>query len=187
MTYAFLFYEFFKTGLFAVGGGLATLPFLYDIAERYDWFDSAMLADMVAVAESTPGPIGVNTATYAGYSAAGVLGAFTATFALVLPSFIVILLVTKLLTNFSEDPRVKAAFYGIRPAVTAMIAAAGLSIVKVALLKSQEFSGLEEFIAALHIPAIVLFAVIFVLYAKYKKHPVFYILAGAVAGVIFKL
>ncbi|MBP1578317.1 MAG: chromate transporter, partial [Oscillospiraceae bacterium] len=128
MTYILLFVEFFKTGLFAIGGGLATLPFLFDIADRYPWFTREMLLNMIAVGESTPGPIGVNVATYAGFSAAGILGGIVATFGLILPSYIIIVIVAQFLAKFSKSERVKAIFYGIRPAATAMIAAAGFSV-----------------------------------------------------------
>lgn len=187
MTYIMLFVEFFKTGLFALGGGLATLPFLYDIAERYTWFDKQMLADMVAVAESTPGAIGVNTATFAGFRAGGILGAVVATFGLVLPSYIVIVIIAKLLTNFSDNPYVKSAFYGIRPAVTAMIAAAGFSIFKMALLTQESFADVQAFAAAVNLKAAVLFAVTMFLYFKFKKHPVVYILGCAVVGILLKM
>ena len=92
MIYLRLFYAFFKTGLFSIGGGLATLPFLYEMAEKYSWFTEEDIANMLAIAESTPGPIGVNMATYVGIQTGGILGGFWATFALVLPSFIIILL-----------------------------------------------------------------------------------------------
>ena len=183
MTYLLLFYEFFKTGLFSIGGGLATLPFLYDIADRYTWFDRATLIDMIAVSESTPGPIGVNMATFAGFQAAGIPGALTATFALVLPSYIVIVFIMKFLVRFTENPTVKAAFYGLRPAVVGMIAAAGLSISKLALLNVAASS----LIAMINIPAAILFLVILALYLRFKLHPLFYVACGAVAGIIFKL
>ena len=94
MIFLQLFYEFFKAGLFAIGGGLATLPFLKQISLRYPWFTPNDLMDMIAVSESTPGPIGVNSATYAGFHAAGIPGAITATCSLVLPSVIIIILVS---------------------------------------------------------------------------------------------
>lgn len=109
-----LFFEFFKAGLFAVGGGLATLPFLYDIASRYDWMSVESITDMIAISESTPGPLGVNMATYAGYHAYGVLGGVVATFALVLPSIIVIVIVAKILEKFKENRLVKDTFAGLR-------------------------------------------------------------------------
>ena len=98
MLYLRLFWEFFKTGLFAVGGGLATLPFLQDMSGRTGWFTHAQLADMLAVSESTPGPIGVNMATYVGFTTGGVGGALVATLGLVTPSVIVILIVAAVIT-----------------------------------------------------------------------------------------
>ena len=132
MIFLQLFWEFFKTGLFAVGGGMATVPFLYDMGERMGWFTDAQLADMIAVADSTPGPIGVNMATYVGYTSAngvfdsplmGILGALVATFSLVLPSVIVVLIVAKVLKAFKDNFYVKSAFYGLRPASTGLITA----------------------------------------------------------------
>ena len=169
MLYLRLFWEFFKTGLFAVGGGLATLPFLQDMAERTGWFTRAQLADMLAVSESTPGPIGVNMATYVGFTTGGVPGALVATLGLVTPSVIVILIV--------------AAFYGLRPASTALVAAAGISVVPVALLHSGE-TGL----ALLNWPALALAAVLLVFtnWVKVTKkwHPIIFIGISAVIGVV---
>ena len=139
MTCLLLFYEFFKTGLFAVGGGLATLPFLYDMAARHpEWFTVSQLADMLAVSESTPGPLGVNMATYVGYLTAGIPGAVAATIGLVAPSVIVILIVAAFLKRFRESRLVNNVFYGLRPASAAMVAAAGLSVVGLALLYSGQ-------------------------------------------------
>ena len=129
MLYLQLFWEFFKTGLFAVGGGLATLPFLQDMADRTGWFTHAQLADMLAVSESTPGPIGVNMATYVGFTTGGIGGALVATIGLVTPSVIVILIVAAFLKAFRDSKWVSAAFYGLRPASTALVAAAGISVV----------------------------------------------------------
>lgn len=118
MTYLLLFYEFFKTGLFAVGGGLATLPFLYDMAARHpEWFTTSQLADMVAVSESTPGPLGVNMATYVGFITGGLPGALVATIGLVAPSIIIILIVAAFLKRFRDSKLVNAVFYGLRPGV----------------------------------------------------------------------
>ena len=103
MTYVILFFEFFKIGLFAVGGGLATLPFLYELAGKYTWFDEAMLGNMIAVSQSTPGPIGINMATYAGFNAAGILGGILATVGLVTPSVIIIIIVAHVLNKFKES------------------------------------------------------------------------------------
>ncbi|MBQ9915320.1 MAG: chromate transporter, partial [Clostridia bacterium] len=100
MIYLRLFYEFFKTGLFAIGGGLATLPFLRDIAVKTGWFTEALLADMIAISESTPGPIGVNMATYAGYLAGNIPGAIIATLGLVMPPLLIMLVIARMLDSF---------------------------------------------------------------------------------------
>ncbi|MBQ3005808.1 MAG: chromate transporter [Clostridia bacterium] len=186
MKYLILFYEFFRTGLFAVGGGMATLPFLSEMSVNHpDWFDSKMLADMIAVSESTPGPIGVNMATYAGYNAGGVLGGVISTFALVLPSFLTIIILSKFLAKFSENKYVKAVFYGLRPAVAGLIAAAGFSVLKTTL-----YVGGDSFLSSLNWIAIALFAV-FLTMMQIKKlnkiHPIVYIVSGAVIGIILKL
>ena len=134
MIYLILAYEFFKIGLFSIGGGMATLPFLMDLANKYDWFTVSELTNMVAISESTPGPVGINMATYAGYNAAGVLGAIVATLALTAPAWIIIILIAKFLENFSENANVKAAFYGIRPAVAALIGYAVWELLKIAIV-----------------------------------------------------
>lgn len=184
MIYLKLFYEFFKTGLFAVGGGLATLPFLRDIALKYpEWFSEAMLADMIAVSESTPGPIGVNMATYAGYTTNGVLGALVATIGLILPSLIIMLIVARLLKSFRNNRYVDAAFYGLRPAVAGLIGAAGASVALTTLVHLP-YSG--NLFAFLDVPSICIFAVVFILMQvkKIKLHPIAYLAASAVVGII---
>ena len=123
-----LFYEFFKTGLFAVGGGLATLPFLYDLSDRSGWFTYQDLSNLIAVSESTPGPIGVNAATYVGFLTAGPFGALIATLGLITPSVLIILLISQILERFRKNPLVEKLFYGLRPASTGLIAAAGLLV-----------------------------------------------------------
>ena len=185
MIFLQLFYEFFKTGLFAVGGGLATLPFLEDISQRTGWFTSAQLADMLAISESTPGPIGVNMATYVGFETAGILGSLCATVGLVLPSVIIIILISKVLEKFRTNTYVEAAFYGLRPASVAMVASAGIGVAMTTLLNLTA-SGF----AVLRWRELVLAAVILVLtnfVPKVKKfHPIVFIALAAAVGVIFK-
>lgn len=188
MTYLLLFYEFFKTGLLAVGGGLATLPFLLKMMEKYPaWFNGFTLADIVGVAESTPGPVGVNAATFAGYSAGGVLGALVATLGLTLPSYIVIALIAKALTRYRNSKLVNDAFSGLRPAVTGLIAAAGYAVLKLALVRGDPANG---FFAAVDWRCAALFAVVFTLtqLPRVKKlHPILFILLGAAAGLLLGL
>ena len=183
MLYVRLFWEFFQTGLFAVGGGMATLPFLYDISDRTGWFTHEQLADMIAVSESTPGPIGINMATYAGYLTGGLPGALTSTLGLITPSVIVILLVAAFLSRFHENKYVLGMFYGLRPASAAMITAAGLILARVVF-----FGG--DFANGVSVKPVVLAVVLLVLtqgVALTKKlHPVVWIVFAAVVGVVFK-
>ena len=185
-----LFFEFFKTGLFAVGGGMATLPFLYDMSARHpDWFTTAQLADMIAVSESTPGPIGVNMATYVGFRTAGVLGGLITTLGLVTPSVIIILIIARVLKQFRENKYVDAAFYGLRPCSVGLIAAAGLLVVKIALFDFDAYALSGEISDLFRVKALILTAVLLVLTravkATKKLHPIFFILGSALVGVIF--
>ncbi len=197
MLYLQLFWEFFKTGLFAVGGGMATLPFLYSMGDKMGWFTQAQVADMVAVSESTPGPIGVNMATYVGYLTAGIPGSIIATLGLVTPSVIVILIVAMFLKSFRNNPYVERAFYGLRPASTALIAAAGLGVVRLTFFDwstitsiGLDFSRIMEILKAIHWPAIILAAVLLVITRGIKKlskvHPIVWIAASAVVGIVFR-
>ena len=189
MLYLRLFFEFFKTGLFAVGGGLATLPFLEEMADKTGWFTRAQLVDMIAVGESTPGPIGVNMATYVGFVTAGVPGSVIATLGLATPCVIVILLIAAFLKNFRENPLVKAAFYGLRPASAGLITSAGLSVLMVALVKSGAALNLDV-LQWLNWKALGLMAVLLYLTRSCKKtkklHPIVFIGISAVAGVLLQ-
>lgn len=189
MTFLLLFYEFFKIGLFAIGGGPATIPFLYDLAEsNYGWFDKAQLADLIAISESTPGPVGVNMATYSGYNAGfaefgvwgGLLGGFIATLGLITPSIIVVIIIAKFLQNFSQNKIVRNTFYGIRPCVAALVTVAVIGIFEISLFSDGKINLLLTAIAA------ALFGLMFIKKVK-KIHPVFFILLGAVLGIILKL
>ena len=183
--YLQLFWEFFKTGLFAVGGGMATLPFLYDISDQTGWFTHTQLADMIAVSESTPGPIGVNMATYVGYVSGGIGGAVVATLGLITPSVIVILVIAAFLKAFRDSKYVAAAFYGLRPASTALIAAALVSVARITFF-AGDFSpdGIT-----INWKAIVLAAALMVLTRRTPGvknwHPIVFIAFSALVGVIF--
>ena len=187
--YLRLFWEFFKTGLFAVGGGMATLPFMYDISDKTGWFTHSMLADMVAVSESTPGPIGVNMATYVGFVTGGIPGAVIATVGLVTPSVIVILLIARALKAFRENQYVDAGFYGLRPCSVGLIAAAGVLVVKLALFNTELYASTGAIADLFNIKALILAAVLLVATRCIKKlkglHPIVFILASAVIGIVF--
>lgn len=184
MVFLQLFIEFFQIGLFAVGGGPATIPFLMNLTARHDWYTKADVVNMLAVSESTPGPIGINMATYAGYNAAGFLGGIVATMSLVLPSLIVIVIIAKILDKFSKNIYVRAAFAGIRPIVTGLIAAAVYGIYQTALFTAQD--GSFQFPVFPLILVIVFFSLMQVKKLK-KIHPFFWMIAGAVVGLIFKM
>lgn len=189
MLYLRLFFEFFKTGLFAVGGGMATLPFLYSMSDKTGWFSHAQLADMIAVSESTPGPIGVNMATYVGFATGGVPGALVATLGLVTPSVIIILLVARVLQAFRQNRYVDAAFYGLRPCSVGLIAAAGLLVVKIALLDFDRYGQTGVLTDLFQIKNLLLAAVLLVLTRYVKKtkslHPIVFILGSALVGIVF--
>ena len=186
-----LFWEYFKVGLFAVGGGMATLPFLYKIADRFGWFTYEQITDMIAISESTPGPIGVNMATYAGYTLSGVAGGIVATFGLVLPSLIIICIIAGFLKAFRTNKYVNGAFYGLRPASAGLIASAGLGVVTVCLVHVDAFRASGNFADLFDWRALLLAAVLFVCTNYVKKikklHPLAFIAFAAAVGIVFRL
>ena len=185
-----LFFEFFKVGLFAVGGGMATVPFLYDIADRTGWFTHELLADMIAVSESTPGPIGVNMATYVGFVTGGYSGAVAATLGLITPEILVIRLVARAMKAFRDHPLVDAGFYGLRPCSLGLIAAAGLLVVRITMLNTSLLGSGASLLQLINFKAVALAAVLIVCTRFVKKlkglHPVVFILASAAAGIVFR-
>ena len=193
--YLQLYWEFFKTGLFAVGGGMATLPFLKDIGEKTGWYTYADLMNMLAVSESTPGPIGINMATYVGFTAGGPLGALVATLGEVTPSIIVILIIAALLKNFRDNKYVNNAFYGLRPASTGLIGAACVAVileVLTSVIVLSEGRILNAFQlgegSILHLPKLALAALLLILtnWVKPTKnlHPIVFIVLSAVVGIL---
>lgn len=197
MIYLRLFWEFFKTGLFAIGGGMATVPFLQDIATKTGWYTAGQLADMIAVSESTPGPMGVNMATYVGFTVGtdamgiggGILGAVIATLGLVAPSVICILIVAYFLDKFRTSKVVDNTLYGLRPASVALISAAGVEIMLYALFQMNSIYDFGSLV--LNFKSIALFLLVFVTsryVPKLKKlHPVIFIAASAVIGIVFQM
>ncbi len=185
MLYLRLFWEFFKAGLFAVGGGLATLPFLSDIADKTGWFTHSQLADMIAVSESTPGPMGVNCATYVGFATAGIAGAVTATIGLITPSVIIILIIAAFLKNFKDNPYVVSVFKYLRPLSVALICVSGISVAKIALFNEGE----TALYTRISWKAVVLAALVYLFSQIIKKtkglHPIIWIALSAVAGILF--
>ena len=186
LTLLRLFYEFAKVGLFAIGGGLATLPFLYDMADTIGWFTASDVANMIAVSESTPGALGINMATYAGYITAGVPGGIVATLGLISPSILVILIIARMLGKFKDSPLVQKGLYGLRPASVALVAAAGVSVAEVTLVSLPSIEA-GAWSSAVIWPAVALGVVIFAAQRKFPKiHLVAFIVFAGVVGAVFR-
>lgn len=171
-----LFFAFFKIGLFAVGGGLATLPFLHELAEKTNWITVSDISNMVAVAESTPGPLGVNMATYVGFLKEGLLGGMVSTLGLITPSLIISIIVAKMLVKFKNSQTVKDVFYGLRAASCGLIAVAGIGVAKIAFFSENSFFWQGGILAVL----------LFIGTRKLKWHPIVFIAISALIGIIFK-
>ena len=184
MIYLQLFWEFLKVGLFTVGGGLASLPFLYDISDKTGWYTHAQLADMVAISESTPGPIGINMATYVGFTSAGILGSVLATLGFIIPSIIIVSIVSKFLKKFNENKFVKGAFYGLRAVSVALICSALVSVVKISLINIPLFQETGAILDLISIPGILLAAACYFVLKKWNPHPVFVLGGSAIVGIL---
>ncbi|MDO5011095.1 MAG: chromate transporter [Intestinibacter bartlettii] len=179
-----LFYEFFKTGLFAVGGGLATMPFLYNISESTGWFSKNDLTNMIAVSESTPGPLGVNMSTYVGFSTAGIPGGIVATLGLVCPAIFIIIIISKFLKKFKQNPYVEAVFHTIRPTSTGLIVGAGWGVVEITMFYFEKYNISSKLIDLFNFKSIIFALILFVLIKYTNKHPVIYIALSAIVGIL---
>jgi len=185
MIYLQLFWEFFKVGLFTVGGGMAAVPLLLSMADSTGWFTQDFVVQMIAISESTPGPIGINMATYAGYTVGGIPGGIIASIATAIPGVVIVVLVSRVLQKFSESTLVKDAFYGLRPAVTALIAYAAFTIINKTMIYFTKF-GTVPFLESFSWQKVLFFGVMLFGIMKFKKHPVIYIVIAAVVGIVFK-
>ncbi len=169
MIYLLLFFEYFKTGLFAFGGGYATLPFLYHISDVYGWYSAKQLSDMLAVSSITPGPVGVNVATFSGYVTSGLLGAFVATSAVVLPSLILVVIVAKLLAKFRANKYFQAAIHALKPAGCGLLAGVAINLFRENVINPGTF---------------ILFIMLLIMSIRVKKDPLIYLGVSALAGLI---
>ena len=179
-----LFYEFFKTGLFAIGGGLATMPFLYNISESTGWFSRSDLTNMIAVSESTPGPLGVNMATYVGFSVSGIPGGIIATLGLVCPAVVIIIIISKFLNKFKENPYVEAVFHTIRPTSTGLIVGACWGVVEITMFYLDKYNITSKFVDLFNFKSIIFAFILFFLIKYTNKQPVIYIALSAVVGIL---
>ncbi|GHV65261.1 chromate transporter [Spirochaetia bacterium] len=183
MKLLFLFAQFFKIGLFSIGGGYATLPFLYEMADKYDWLSAEKIGDMLAVAQSLPGAIGVNLSAYTGFQYAGIAGGLIASLGLVSPSIIIIVIIARVLNAFKDSKTVASLFAGFRPAGAGLLSAAALGALAISLYNPAA----ETLSAMLRRKECILFAALFFLVYKFKKHPVVYIALAGAAGAILGL
>ena len=184
MIFLRLFYEFFMTGLFMFGGGMAAIPFLQQMSEKTGWFTLEQLMDMVAVTEISPGPLAVDMATYAGYVTAGLPGGIIATLGLLAPTIIVALIVARLLARFKESSAVQSMFYGLRPASLGLIGAAGIAVLRMSLLNSELWEQTGLLTDLIDIKATILAVVLFILINRLKANPVFFLIGSAVVGLL---
>ena len=186
-----LFWTFFLIGLFGFGGGYAMLSMIQgEVVGHYHWMTMGQFTDIVAISQSTPGPIGINSATYVGYTAVvnagyapywGILGSFVATFAVVLPSFILMFLISKFLMKYRNHSSVEHVFSGLRPAVVGLLLAAALL-----LMTSENFSSMSEN-PWRYCLSIFLFLFAFIAQKVYRLGPILIIMLCGVAGIILGL
>ena len=183
MNLFILYLEFFKIGLFAVGGGFATLPFLFEMADKYEWLDYEMIGNFLAIAQSAPGAIGVNMAAQTGFQAANIAGGYIAAAGLISPAIIVIVIISMILKSFRNNKIVISIFSGLRPASLGLLASAGFIVLKLALFNRDA----TLWYSYLHIKETVIFIIFFLAICKFKGHPVIYIAIGALAGILLGL
>ena len=180
MIYLQLFYTFFKIGLFGLGGGYAMLSMIQgEVVTRYNWVSSQEFTDIVAISQMTPGPIGINAATYVGFTSTGsIWGSVIATFAVVLPSFILMLTISKFFLKYQKHPAVESVFSGLRPAVVGLLASAAL------VLMNTENFGSPTKDTYTFVISVIIFLVAFIGTKKYKANPILMIIACGIAGLI---
>jgi chromate transporter len=183
VTCLVIFATFFKIGIFSIGGGLATLPFLFELAETYAWLTPEKIGDFLAIAQSSPGAIGVNMAAQTGYLWAGPAGGAAAALGLVTPSIIVIIIVARMLAAFKESKIVAAVFTGLRPAAAGLLAAAGFGVWQLSLYAA----GAAVWYELIKWRELFIFALFFILIWKFKKHPILYIAAAGALGIVLGL
>jgi chromate transporter len=176
-AYLELVTSFFKIGLFGFGGGYAMLPLIQKEIESHNWLTAQQFVDIIAVAESTPGPVAINSATFIGYKVAGFSGALMATIGVCLPSFFIMVILTKVVTRFNDHPIMKGLLYGIRPVVISLILLAAVFIAQTVLISPEGFLGIDWLSVGIAILG-------FIALQKFKIHPIFLIIFGGITGVI---
>ncbi len=174
-----LFVEYFKIGLFTFGGGYASLPFLYHLSDFYNWFSSAELTQLIAIAGITPGPVGLNMATFSGFKTAGILGALLATSAFVLPMILITTQVFRVLDKFKENKYIKSMLYILRPTSTALILSVGMKLFYSSILIDLSFKNVDFM-------AFFVVLILFLMTFKLSRNPAIYIFSAGILGIIVK-
>ena len=182
-----LYLEFFRTGLFAVGGGLATIPFLKELIGRHDWFTLPELINMIGISESTPGPLGVNMATYVGTTTAGIIGSIVAVLGLVTPSVIIIIIIAKCIERFKNSKLVQSLFSILRPAVIGFVLCAVIDIFILCFLNVSVYELSHEIVDLFSFVNIFIYIIMLVCYKRFDIHPILLIVLSAIIGIVFKL
>ena len=189
MILVLLCMEFAKIGFFSLGGGYATLPFLYHMSEVYGWFSPLELSRMLAISSITPGPVGLNVATFAGFKTAGIMGSLVATMSIMLPSFLMVVIISKMLKKFKDSPNLDSVMYALRPATAAMLAAVGVRLFKDAIIRNIDFSGINllNLQNYLDLKGFLLLFILFLISLKIKKDPLIFLAYGAIAGILLHI
>ena len=181
-----IYFEFFKIGLLAAGGGIAMVPFLYQLSIKTAWFSAVDIIDIFAISGIAPGPLGVNMTTFAGYHAAGPWGAVAAVLGLATPSVILMILIANILKKFMDNKYAKNAFKGMFAAVCALISVAIYKIITDTLFDLRAFEAGASFAGSLHVKAIIFFAILLFAIRRFKAHPFLYICISAAVGLVIK-
>ena len=189
MILVLLCMDFAKIGFFSLGGGYATLPFLYHMSEVYGWFSPLELSRMLAISSITPGPVGLNVATFAGFKTAGIMGSLVATMSIMLPSFLMVVIISKMLKKFKDSPYLDSVMYALRPATAAMLAAVGVRLFKDAIIRNIDFSGINllNLQNYLDLKGFLLLFILFLISLKIKKDPLIFLAYGAIAGILLHI
>lgn len=189
MIYLQLFFSFVKIGLFSFGGGYAMIPLIQKEIESHEWLSASEFVDIIAISEMTPGPVAVNSATFVGYKAAGVLGGIIATFGVALPSVVLVLIVSRYFFRFQDHPLNKMLFYGIRPVIVGLIFSAAVIVAQTAFFKEDIVFNLsyilKNFLYVINFKSILIFAVSLICLVKFKINPILMIIIAGILGVVF--
>lgn len=182
-----LAFEYFKIGSVAIGGGYTVIPFLYYLVDKYKWFDVAEITQMIAVSNLTPGPIGINMATFVGIKVGGIWGAVLTTITFMIPSFIIVCALSKFLKKNKENVYINHIMYGLRPAAVALISVAGLKIMNTTVFELQKFKNTHNIFDFISLKAFLLLSAFFIIGMKLKKNPMILIAIAIVTGLVIKI